>query len=180
MLINGRDVSTIPLSKLRGQMVSTVLQDSVLFDASLRENLDPRCSYSDEEIWRALEMVGISETVQAWPSKLEERSRLTSSLCLSSGQRQLLCLARMLLTQPQIVILDEATAHIASPDDAKLHQKLLQALPNTTFITIAHRLDIVFLYDRVLVIEEGQLVEQGTPQELSSHQNSHFNRLLKP
>lgn len=161
----GIDVRDLSASSIRGA-VGMVTQDGHLFHDSVRGNLllaSPDAT--DEQLWHALERARIDELVQALPDGLStvigERGYR-----LSGGERQRLTIARLLLAQPRVVILDEATAHLDSTSEAAVQEALAEALVGRTSLVIAHRLSTVRAADQILVLEAGRIVERGTHTEL--------------
>ncbi len=140
--------------------VGVVLQHPVLFNASVRENLSMGRDKSDTELWRALEIAQLRDFVTSFPDGLDALVG-KNGVRLSGGQRQRLALARMVLTQPLVVILDEATSALDSDTEYHLHEALAGFLRNRTTLIIAHRLSAVRQADRILVFENGRIVESG-------------------
>jgi ABC-type multidrug transport system fused ATPase/permease subunit len=175
IFMDGVDISTIGLRDLRNG-VTMVPQDPTLFTGTIRSNLDPFNLYPDEEIMRVLERVQLINPSRATSIASEETignknifMDLSSPVAesgnnLSQGQKQLLCLARALLKAPKVVVFDEATASIDYATDAKI-QAAIRELDSTT-ITIAHRLNTIIYYDKVLVLDHGELKQFGHPHEL--------------
>jgi len=160
--INIRDLE---LSALRAA-VSLVLQDTVLFPMSILENIrleDPRIS--EEQVWRALEVIGADEFVRRLPDGIGYELR-EGGRNLSMGERQLLSFARALVFDPQILILDEATAAVDPLAERQIQRAMNALLTGRTSLLIAHRLLTIQDCDNILVIDNGQIVEQGTHQKL--------------
>jgi ATP-binding cassette subfamily C protein len=147
--------------------VATVLQSPALFNDSVRENVTMGRNFSDEQVWHALDIAQLKQTVQAMPEQL---STLVGrfGLKLSGGQRQRLAIARMVLIDPSIVILDEATSALDSETEMLLHEALAEYLEGRTTIIIAHRLSAVRQADRVVVFDGGKIIAQGTHEQLIS------------
>ncbi|KAI9473361.1 P-loop containing nucleoside triphosphate hydrolase protein [Coemansia mojavensis] len=176
--IDGVNISTIGLHDLRSQ-ISIVPQDPVLFEGTVRENLDPDNKYSDDEIWQALKKARIDHLMEKatgvyTPAWVEADGRN-----FSLGQRQLLCLCRALLWRRGILILDEATANVDSETDELMQNIIRKEFADCTVITIAHRLNTIMDSDRVLVMDQGQIVEFGKPDVLLSQKNSRFSQLVR-
>ncbi|XP_055606101.1 ATP-binding cassette sub-family C member 4-like isoform X1 [Uranotaenia lowii] len=161
--IDGVDTGTITLETLRSN-ISIIPQDPVLFSGTLRKNLDPFEIYSDAELWAALEMVELKD-IASGPQGLQCRINNGGSN-LSVGQRQLVCLARAILRNNRILVLDEATANVDPDTDNLIQRTIRERFVECTVLTIAHRLNTIMDYDRILVMSEGQAVEYGTPAEL--------------
>ncbi|KAJ6558333.1 P-loop containing nucleoside triphosphate hydrolase protein [Mycena capillaripes] len=173
ILVNGLDTQTISLDTLRGSL-SLVAQSPVIWYASLRDNLDPQNVNTDQKIWATLDQVGIKSAIQDLPDKLE--TMLEAEGSLSSGQRQLLCLARVLLRERRFVILDEASSSLDLETGKKIGE-IIRELADCTVISIAHRIDTIIDFDLILVMEDGMLVETGPPTQLLSRPDSRFSRL---
>ena len=163
--LNGVDVRDATLESLR-QRIGIVTQDAHLFHDTLRVNLTyARPGASDEEIRGALRDAQILEVVEALPNGLDtvvgERGYR-----FSGGEKQRLAIARLLLKAPDLVILDEATAHLDSASETAIQQALEQALIGRTSIVIAHRLSTVLKADQILVLQDGRIIDRGTHGEL--------------
>ncbi|KAJ1567639.1 hypothetical protein HK096_009230 [Nowakowskiella sp. JEL0078] len=164
--IDGIDISSIGLHDLRSR-ITIIPQDPVLFSGSLREAIDPLKRFSDDKILEVLERVHFLETIQdlqSGHSALEMEIQENGNN-LSLGQRQLVCLGRALLQSNKVVILDEATASVDYRTDANI-QKVIRNELIGTILTIAHRLRTVIDYDRIMVLEKGNIVEFDTPRKL--------------
>ncbi|XP_035826216.1 multidrug resistance-associated protein 1 [Aplysia californica] len=170
--VDGIDVAEIGLHDLRSRL--TILpQDPVLFSGTLRMNLDPFDEFSDEEIWTALERAHLKQFVAQLPDRLlyecgEEGQNL------SVGQRQLVCLARTLLRKTRILILDEATAAVDLQTDSLIQNTIRLAFQNCTVVAIAHRLNTILDYDKVLVLDAGLVKEFDSPAKLLEDTSSTF------
>ncbi|KAF2231926.1 multidrug resistance-associated protein 1 [Viridothelium virens] len=163
--IDDLDTTKIGLWDLRRRL-AIIPQDAALFEGSLRDNLDPAHVHDDTELWSVLEHARLKEYVARMPSKLDTRINEGGSN-LSQGQRQLVSLARALLTPSNILVLDEATAAVDIQTDAMLQQTLRsQQFRNRTIITIAHRINTILDSDRVLVLDKGEVREFDTPERL--------------
>uniref|UniRef100_A0A8C4HVQ8 ATP-binding cassette, sub-family C (CFTR/MRP), member 3 n=1 Tax=Dicentrarchus labrax TaxID=13489 RepID=A0A8C4HVQ8_DICLA len=159
-------ISEIGLHDLRSKL-TIIPQEPVLFSGTLRMNLDPFESYTDEEVWKALQHSHLHKFVSNQPAKLElECSEGGENL--SVGQRQLVCLARALLRKTRILILDEATAAIDLETDDLIQSTIRTQFEDCTVFTIAHRLNTIMDYTRVLVLDKGQIAEFDTPTNLLS------------
>ena len=145
--------------------VATVLQHPALLNASVRDNLCFGRACADEDLWQALELAQLATTVAEMPQGLDTVVG-RQGLRLSGGQRQRLAIARMIVSQPTVVILDEATSALDTETEFKLHQALETFLAGRTTIIIAHRLSAVKQADHVYVFEQGRICEQGKHEEL--------------
>ncbi|NXK95917.1 MRP3 protein, partial [Formicarius rufipectus] len=162
--IDGVKISEIGLHDLRSRL-TIIPQDPVLFSGTLRMNLDPFNKYSDEEIWKALELSHLKRFVSSQPSMLDYECS-EGGENLSVGQRQLVCLARALLRKSRILILDEATAAIDLETDDLIQLTIRTQFEDCTVLTIAHRLNTIMDYTRVLVLDSGTIAEFDTPANL--------------
>uniref|UniRef100_A0A8C4ZAE5 ABC-type glutathione-S-conjugate transporter n=1 Tax=Gadus morhua TaxID=8049 RepID=A0A8C4ZAE5_GADMO len=164
--IDGVKISEIGLHDLRSKL-TIIPQEPVLFSGTLRMNLDPFDSYSDEDLWKALEHSHLHKFVTNAPAKLEMECA-EGGENLSVGQRQLVCLARALLRKTRILILDEATAAIDLETDDLIQSTIRTQFEDCTVFTIAHRLNTIMDYTRVLVLDKGEISEFDTPSQLLS------------
>lgn len=163
--VGGVDVRDATKASLQ-KTVAMVTQDGHLFHESLRANLAlAKPGATDDELWHALDQARLTDMARALPEGLEtivgERGYR-----LSGGERQRLTIARMLLAKPRFVVLDEATAHLDSTSEAAVQAALNDALVGRSAIVIAHRLSTIRGADKILVIESGTVIEQGTHEEL--------------
>ncbi|EFA82194.1 hypothetical protein PPL_04616 [Heterostelium album PN500] len=175
IIIDGIDIESIGLDDLRGRL-AVIPQDPFIFSGSIRMNLDPFNQHSDPDIWTALEAVHIKPVVEAFPLKLEYELDQGGD-GLSIGQKQLLCLARALLSKSPIVLMDEATASLDYETDAIIKETIRTNFANRTVLTIAHRLDTIIDSDKVMVVDKGRLIEYDSPKALIST-NSRFRQLV--
>lgn len=162
--IDGVDIASIGLHDLR-EKLTIIPQDPVLFSGSLRMNLDPFNNYSDEEIWKALELSHLKSFVANLQLGLSHEVTEAGDN-LSIGQRQLLCLARALLRKSKILIMDEATAAVDLETDHLIQMTIKKEFSHCTTITIAHRLHTIMDSNKVMVLDHGKIVEYGSPEEL--------------
>jgi ATP-binding cassette subfamily C protein len=157
-------VEKIGLEVVR-EHVATVLQHPVLFNDSVRNNLTLGRDQGDDALWEALRRAQLRDVVEAMPEGLESQLG-RQGVRLSGGQRQRLAIARLLLSDPQVVIFDEATSALDTETEARLHQALRDFLQGRTVLIVAHRLSAVKQANRVYVFEDGRITEQGTHHEL--------------
>ncbi|MDH5648012.1 MAG: ABC transporter ATP-binding protein/permease [Gammaproteobacteria bacterium] len=157
-------VTEIGLDVVR-ENVATVLQHPAMFNDTVRNNLTLGGSYTDEALWQALDVAQLKKTIESIPQQLDTVIG-RQGLRLSGGQQQRLAIARMLLSNPKVVILDEATSALDTETESRLHQALRDFLKERTTLIIAHRLSAVKQADRVYVFENGHIIEEGAHEEL--------------
>ncbi|XP_039857920.1 canalicular multispecific organic anion transporter 1 [Simochromis diagramma] len=174
--IDDVDISKIGLHDLRNRL-TIIPQDPVLFSGSLRMNLDPFDKFSDEEIWRALELSHLKSYVSGLQEGLQHEVA-EGGENLSVGQRQLLCLARALLRKSRILILDEATAAVDLETDNLIQNTIRKEFSDCTVLTIAHRLHSIMDSSRVMVLDAGKVVEFDSPSNLLEKEG-HFYAMAK-
>ncbi|MBP2703596.1 ABC transporter ATP-binding protein [Microbispora sp. RL4-1S] len=163
--INGLDVRDATLDSIR-DTVGVVTQDAHLFHDTIGSNLRyARPEATDEEIWDALRAAQIADLVKNLPEELETVVG-DRGYRLSGGEKQRMALARLLLKAPRVVVLDEATAHLDSESEAAVQQALKTALRGRTSLVIAHRLSTIREADKILVVEDGRVVETGRHEDL--------------
>ncbi|XP_064556495.1 probable multidrug resistance-associated protein lethal(2)03659 isoform X2 [Drosophila montana] len=164
IIIDSRDTSELGLHDLRSK-ISIIPQEPVLFSGSMRYNLDPFEEYSDAKLWDALEEVKLKPVISELPSGLQSKIS-EGGTNFSVGQRQLVCLARAILRENRILVMDEATANVDPQTDALIQATIRNKFRECTVLTIAHRLNTIMDSDKVIVMDAGQLVEFGSPYEL--------------
>ncbi|RDW59258.1 plasma membrane ATP-binding cassette transporter [Coleophoma crateriformis] len=157
--IDGVDISRVLLKDLRSRL-SIQPQDSILFRGTVRSNLDPFHQHTDEELWLALRGAWLANSVYLDDVVQDEGSNF------SHGQRQQLGLARLLVRGNKIVVCDEATSSVDLETDEKIQRTMVEAFKGKTVLTVAHRIRTIVHYDRVCVMDQGKIVELGTPMEL--------------
>lgn len=164
IIVDGIDICTLGLHDLRSRF-GIIPQEPVLFEGTIRSNIDPLEQYSDDEIWQALERCQLKEAVASKPEKLDA-SVVDNGENWSVGQRQLLCLGRVMLKRSRILFMDEATASVDSQTDAVIQKIIREDFSACTIISIAHRIPTVMDCDRVLVIDAGLAKEFDRPANL--------------
>ena len=165
VLIDGQDVREVSLESLRRQL-GVVPQEPFLFNGSIGENVAfSRPDATEEEIWEACRTVGLDTMVSRLPDGLDTPCH-ERGVSLSSGERQLLALARAFLAQPRVLVLDEATSNLDSHSEKKIEEALDAVLKGRTAIIIAHRLTTAMRADRIAVIQDGRITEIGPHAEL--------------
>ncbi|KAI9339971.1 P-loop containing nucleoside triphosphate hydrolase protein [Obelidium mucronatum] len=176
VVIDGIDISKIGLADLRNGL-AIIPQDPILFTGTFRSNLDPFSEHSDAELWDAVTRSGLKSKVS------ESEKGLDASVDdggenLSVGQRQLVCLARAMVKKPKILIMDEATANVDYDTDSLIQRSLREDFADATVLTIAHRLNTIIDYDRVLVLDAGVIAEYDSPKALLSNADSKFSKMV--
>jgi ATP-binding cassette subfamily C (CFTR/MRP) protein 2 len=164
IIIDGLDICMLGLHDLRSRF-GIIPQEPVLFEGTVRSNLDPIGQYSDDEIWKSLERCQLKDVVADKPEKLDSLV-VDSGDNWSVGQRQLLCLGRVMLKRSKILFMDEATASVDSQTDAVIQKIIREDFAACTIISIAHRIPTVMDCDRVLVIDAGRAKEFDRPSRL--------------
>jgi len=171
--IDKKDIANIGLHDLRNKL-TIIPQDPVLFSGSLRMNLDPFSKFPDSDLWSALEKAHLATYVTGTEAGLEHPVA-EGGENLSVGQRQLVCLARALLRKTKVLVLDEATAAVDLETDDLIQATIRKEFADSTVLTIAHRLNTIMDYDRIMVLDKGRLVEFDTPEQLLDNQASIFH-----
>uniref|UniRef100_A0AAR2JB30 ATP-binding cassette, sub-family C (CFTR/MRP), member 10 n=1 Tax=Pygocentrus nattereri TaxID=42514 RepID=A0AAR2JB30_PYGNA len=175
ILLDGEDISRVGLSQLRSKL-AIIPQDPFLFSSSVRENLDPSGCHLDHRILDALEQCHLGDVVRRMGGLDAEVGERGKSLSL--GQRQLVCLARALLTEANVLCIDEATASVDHKTDMLLQKTIRERFKDKTVLTIAHRLNTIMDSDRVLVMHAGKVAEFDSPAALCKKTDSVFKKLL--
>jgi ABC-type multidrug transport system fused ATPase/permease subunit len=178
VLIDGKMLTSENLLSLR-RSLSYVPQDPFLFNSTIKENLliiDPNAT--EEQIWEALEFASAAEFVKKLPKKLETLIG-DRGVKLSGGERQRLVLARAILRNPSILILDEATSSLDTENESKIQEAIEKLKGKMTIIVIAHRLSTIQNADQVIVLDQGRIIQQGQFSQLANEKRGVFNRLLR-
>jgi subfamily B ATP-binding cassette protein MsbA len=171
--LDGHDLQTITLDAFRAQL-GVVLQDDFLFEGTIRENiLFPRPDSSEAQLEMAVRAAHVHEFTDRFEQGLDtligERG-----VKLSGGQRQRIAIARAILADPRILILDEATSNLDTESESLIQASLKELMHGRTTFVIAHRLSTIRQADQILVIEQGQVVEQGRHEELLAKKGRYF------
>ncbi|KAJ3153031.1 Multidrug resistance-associated protein 1 [Geranomyces michiganensis] len=176
LYIDDRDITQMGLRALRSALC-IVPQDATVFEGTVRSNLDMHGTCSDKELWTALAAVGLEEHIGTLPGKLDAPLD-EGGKNLSAGQKQLLALARAILRQPGVLILDEATSNLDTVGAARAHELLHTTFAQTTVLSIMHSLNHVAQFDRVMLFDDGKMIEFDTPKHLLQRE-SKFAELLE-
>ncbi|KAF0730173.1 hypothetical protein Ae201684P_013302 [Aphanomyces euteiches] len=172
--IDGVDISQVNIHALRSRL-TIIPQDPVLFSGSLRFNIDPSKQVADADLWAVLKKVHLAGCLEGGLDfQVAEKGSN-----LSVGQRQLFCIARALLRQSRVVVLDEATANIDLESDRLIQKTIKECFRDVTMLIIAHRLDTIIDSDRILVMDRGSVIEYDSPQVLLAKEGSVFAELAK-
>jgi ABC-type multidrug transport system fused ATPase/permease subunit len=181
IMLDGVDLAKIGLSDVRGRSngMRVIPQDPVLYSGTLRDCLDPfkQCS-DDYKILEALQAVNHKGALDRGIAVLNETVEEGGSN-MSIGERQLLCLARVIVEEPRVLVLDEATASVDTMTDTCIQKMLRTRFKNTTMLTIAHRLHTIMDYDNVLVLDNGRVAEFGPPRKLLENPEGVFTCLVE-
>lgn len=169
--IDDVNVIKIGLKHLRSK-ISILPQEPILFPVSLRKNLDPLEEYDDATLWSALQDVELNNVFASLDLTLDQHN-------LSTGQCQLLCLARAILKKNRILVLDEATANVDTNTDSLIQKTIRAKFKDCTVLTIAHRLNTIMDCDKILVMDHGKIVEYDQPKVLLKRTNGYFYKLAR-
>ncbi|XP_069116551.1 ATP-binding cassette sub-family C member 10-like [Argopecten irradians] len=173
--IDGVNIQELDLKDVRRHL-AVIPQDPFLFSGTVRENLDPTSSYSDQQLWGVLDKCHLQKAVSrlgGLEGDVSEKGRH-----FSVGQRQLMCLARALLTRAKVLCIDEATASVDLETDMLIQATIRQEFNDSTVLTIAHRINTIMDSDRVLVMDQGRVVELDSPENLLKNSQSAFYKLV--
>jgi ATP-binding cassette subfamily B multidrug efflux pump len=172
ILLDGRNIQDLDLSWLRSQ-VGLIMQDVFLFAGRLRENIALNRSISQKDLERITRMAHLHDLISRLPGQLDAEVQ-EGGVTLSTGQRQLLAIARAMAYDPRVLILDEATANIDSETEHLIQQALERLFQGRTTLVIAHRLSTIRQADRILVLHKGRIVEHGTQEDLLSRRDFYY------
>ena len=176
IIIDGVDVLGMPLHILRAS-IAIVPQEPVLFEGSVRSNLDPFDQFREDDLWAALRSVKLDDIVSSMAGQtLSEKKVTEKGSNFSMGQRQLLCMARAIVKKCKILVMDEATASVDHETDSLIQNTVRNEL-SCTVICVAHRLQTIAFYDKVVVLNEGTVAECGSPLELMQREGSMFRSM---
>jgi ATP-binding cassette subfamily C (CFTR/MRP) protein 4 len=160
--IDGVDINEIELEKLRNSL--TILsQNSVLMNGTLRKNLDPQSKHSDDEIWQALEDTNLQESVDSLENKLDTE---ILSISLTEDQKRLLSLARAILRKSNVLVLEDPSNQVSAKTEAFVQAKISEKFLGCTIIAITHNVTSIAGYDQIIVMDKGNIIEEGSPYSL--------------
>ncbi|KAJ3060521.1 hypothetical protein HDU99_005882 [Rhizoclosmatium hyalinum] len=177
ILIDGQDVSFLGLTKLR-QSIEMIPQTAVLFTGTIRTNLDPQCEFDDNQIWDALDGVGMKQFVSGLRHQIDFIID-EGGKNFSAGQRQLLLFAGVLLKKAKIIVLDEASSSVDAESDRLIQECLHREFRGVTVLCVAHRLDMIAGFDKIIGLNYGVLEEFDTPANLLNRKDSIFRQLVE-
>ena len=177
IIIDGLDVAKMGLHALRTK-ITIIPQDPVLFSGTLRMNLDPFNIYTDDQVWSVLKLAHLHEYVSSLELGLQHYISEGGDN-LSVGQRQLVCLSRALLKKTKILVLDEATAAVDLETDDFIQETIRKEFKDSTVLTIAHRLNTIMDYDRIMVLDKGSIAEFDTVKGLMKKEDGIFYSMAK-
>jgi len=172
MSVDGTDTARVPLRTFRKKF-AVIPQTPTLFNVSLRDNLDPFAEFDEIQIWKALETVQMKDVIEGLGEGLDFMLS-SGGGNFSVGQRQLLCLSRAILTKSKVLIMDESAANVDQLTDTKLQEAVKTVFAGSTVISIAHRLESIVEYDKILVLGAGEVLEYGAPAELLNDKEGAF------
>lgn len=179
ILIDGVDISKLGLEDLRSRL-TIIPQDPVLFSGTLRHNLDPFGQYTDAELWAAVKRSHLVDNVNDEENPITLDSPVTENGSnWSQGQRQLIALARALVKKSSLIILDEATSSVDFDTDHKIQQTIRKEFVDCSLLCIAHRIRTVADYDRILVLDHGEVKEFDTPYNLIRREGGIFRQMCE-
>ncbi|VVC26208.1 Hypothetical protein CINCED_3A017920 [Cinara cedri] len=177
IIVDGIEINDLGLHELRSKL-SIIPQEPVLFSGTMRTNLDPFNEYADHIIWNALDEVELKDVVEGLPDGLNSKMSEGGSN-FSVGQRQLVCLARAIVRNNKILVLDEATANVDPQTDALIQNTIRNKFRMCTVLTIAHRLNTVMDSDKVLVMDAGTMVEFDHPYNLLQNEDGFLYKMVE-
>jgi len=175
IIINGRSTKNASLSELR-KSLALIPQDPTLFGGTIRFNMDPEDKNTDKELLDSLKTCGLDKKIEMLGGLNGVLERGGTNL--SVGERQLFCMARAMVRKTNILLLDEATASVDGDYDANIQKVLRREFQNTTVVTIAHRLNTIEDYDRILVMDDGEVAEFDTPAKLLENENGIYYSMV--
>ena len=179
IFLDDTSTSFVGLATLR-KAISIIPQSPFIFEGTVRENLDPFLSYSDQDLWESLQDVHLKQVVLRFPLGLHEPiAEGGGGAMFSVGEKQLICVARAILGKKKILVLDEATANVDMETDGLIQETIKRKFSECTVITVAHRLDTVINSDKILVLKGGEVMEFDHPHLLLQKKNGQFAKMIE-
>ena len=175
ILIDGVDITKIGLSLLR-EIITVIPQDPTLIEGTLRENLDPAGKFTDDEMIFNMNLIGLAYLLEEKGLDFEIKE---DGKNLSVGEKQLICMVRAILRKSKIIIMDEATSSVDYSTEKLIQKTILNTLKGSTILTIAHRIKTILTYDRIFVLDKGELIEEGSPNQLIEQKGSFYQLYVK-
>ena len=175
ILIDDIDITKIGLSFLR-EIITVIPQDPTLIEGTLRENLDPSGKYNDDELIFNINIIGLAYLLNEKGLDFEIKE---DGKNLSVGEKQLICMVRAILRKSKIIIMDEATSSVDYNTEKLIQKTILNTLKGSTILTIAHRIKTILEYDRIFVLDKGELIEEGSPNQLIELKGSFYQLYVK-
>ena len=177
ILLDGVNIKDINLRSLRKQ-VGVILQESFVFARSIKDNVELNENLSDEEVEEAIDLASASDFVNSLPDGIDEVANERGN-SYSEGEKQLLAFARVFAHNPSVFMLDEATANIDTQTEALIQKSVHKLLEEKTCIFVAHRLSTIVNVDRIIVLDEGRIIEEGNHQELVNRPDGYYSKLYQ-
>ncbi|KAL4455215.1 hypothetical protein ABPG73_000875 [Tetrahymena malaccensis] len=174
--IDGHNIKDLGLHTLRGG-ISIIPQVPFIFSGTIRRNLDPLNQFTDNMITDILQDINLLEKVNSLAKGIHTDMTNASEI-FSTGQKQLICLGRAILRQSKLIVLDEATANCDMYTDELIQKKIREKFTDSTVITVAHRLNTIADYDKIIVMDKGAVIESGAPYELLCKENGIFKQMV--
>lgn len=175
ILLDGVNIKQINLRSLR-RKIGVILQDPFIFAKTIKENIELNENLSDEAIMETIRLASAEEFVNSLPNGIEEIAHERGS-SFSAGQKQLLAFARIFVHNPSIFILDEATANIDTKTEELIQESIDKISKDKTSIFIAHRLSTIVNVDKIIVLNNGEIIEEGSHKELVNIPNGYYSKL---
>merc|ERR1711972_763298 len=176
IIVGKMDIAQMGLKLLR-TLVGLVPQDATIFEGTWRHNVDPFDEYPEGRIWEALRCAHLMSYVRSLPSGIDSAITQDGGN-LSFGQKQMLSMARMVIRQPPVLLLDECTSALDPNTQKSVQNTVLNAFPMSTVISIAHRVETLLEFDQVIVLSKGEIIEQGPVQEVLSIKDGKFAQMV--
>jgi ABC-type multidrug transport system fused ATPase/permease subunit len=154
------------------EIITVIPQDPTLIEGTLRENLDPSGKFTDDEMIFNMNLIGLAYLIDEKGLDLEIKE---DGKNLSVGEKQLICMVRAILRKSKIIVMDEATSSVDYNTEKLIQNTILNNLKGSTILTIAHRIKTILEYDRIFVMDKGELIEEGSPKELIDKKGNFYH-----